>query len=193
MKTAFLRKMCVAGLTLVEILVGVAVLGILLAVAAPSMADLMDKRRVIAVAGEISGILAYTKAETNSTNALLVIHLEPDSNMSCASVVTLGGGTDECQCYRSPVDICTGGTAKLLRLFQVPKSDGVKFVASADSWSGPVEYTVQFVREQLTTSAGNLRVDVTGRKAKLRVEVNVAGRVRTCSPDGDISGYAKCA
>lgn len=193
MKTAFLRKTRAAGLTLVEILVGVAVLGILLAVAAPSMADLMDKRRVIAVAGEISSILAYTKAETNSTNAPLVIHFEPDSNMSCASVVTLGNGTDECQCYRSPTVICTGGTAKLLRLFQVPKSDGVQFAASADPWSGPVEHTVQFAVAQPTTSAGNLRVDVTGRKAKLRVEVNMAGRVRTCSPDGDISGYPKCA
>ena len=53
----------ISGLTLIEILVGLGVLGILVAVALPSMADLLEKRRVIAAADEVAGMLTYAKAE----------------------------------------------------------------------------------------------------------------------------------
>jgi len=193
MKTVIHRKTLAAGLTLVEILMGVAVLGVLLAVAAPSLSDLMDKRRVIAVAGEIAGILAYAKAESNSTNSLLYVRFDPNTDMSCAAVTTQGSGNTECDCWKPQSTICLGGSARLVRLFQVPKSNGVQFAASANAWSG-YEYHIKFLREQMNMDTTTYAfVDVTGRKAKLKVELNGAGRVRICSPDGNINGYVRCA
>src|SRR5689334_5431320 len=86
-----------SGLTLIEILVSLGVLGILVAVALPSMADLLEKRRVIAATDEVAGILTYAKAETNSTNSILAVRFDPDTAMSCALVVT-SGLLNRCRC-----------------------------------------------------------------------------------------------
>ena len=62
------------------------------------------------------------------------------------------------------------------------------------AWNGPANYIV-FARDQLTVSATDFRVNVVGlRKGyALRVEVNPAGRVKICSPNNNMSGYAVCA
>ncbi|WP_163592583.1 pilus assembly FimT family protein, partial [Klebsiella pneumoniae] len=56
------RRRSTHGLTLVETLVTVTVLGVILAVAAPSLRDLMERRRVIAAATELASMINYAKA-----------------------------------------------------------------------------------------------------------------------------------
>jgi len=194
-KPSRLSKPGMSGLTLVEILVGLAVFSILAAVAAPSMLGLLEKRRVIAAAEEVSGILAYAKAETNSINAPLVVRFDPDPSraMSCAAVTTSGAGfANKCRCYQDPAVICKGAVAELLRLYQLPGSY-VGFEA-AGTWAGAANQ-IRFSRDQMTIDTTGFHVDVVGKKYgyKLSVEVNTAGRVKICSPNGDMSGYAKCA
>lgn len=183
-----------SGLTLIEILVGLGVLAILLAVAIPSMADLLERRRVIAAAEEVAGILTYAKAETNATSSVLVTRFDPDPNtkMSCAAVVTTEG-LNKCKCYLSAQDICPGTASKSLRLFQLPQ-DYVKFSAAATSWAGAANQ-IRFTREQMGVDTQGFHVDVVGLKKgyALRVDLNTAGRVKICSPAGDMTGFAKCA
>jgi len=184
----------ISGLTLIEILVGLGVLGILVAVALPSMADLLEKRRVIAAADEVAGMLTYAKAETNATNTILAVRFDPDPSMSCAAVVTTGG-LNRCRCNNPANSICpsTVMDQKLLRLFQLPKSY-VKFDASA-IWQTGQENFIRFSRDQGTMETSNFRVDVVGLKRgyALRIEVNAIGRIKICSPNGDMSGYGACS
>jgi len=198
MKTRFhaLKVRGAWGLTLVEILVGVGVLAILLAVAAPSMADLLERRRVIAAAEEIAGILSYAKAETVATNSLLFVRFDPDpsNKMSCAAVVT-EGSLDTCRCYRPANDICPAPTdARSLRLFQLPL-DHVKFSAAATAWAGGSANRIKFIKEQMNLATEGFHVDVVGlRKGyALQVDVSIAGRIKICSPHGDMGGYPQCA
>ncbi|NCT83456.1 MAG: hypothetical protein GXC94_09955 [Comamonadaceae bacterium] len=183
-----------SGLTLVEILVGLGVLALLVAVAVPSMADLLERRRVIAAAEEVAGILTYAKAETNATSSVLIARFDPDpsAKMSCAAVVT-AAGLNKCRCYFPAGDICPGTTSRSLRLFQLPQ-DYVKFSAAATSWAGGANQ-VRFTREQMGVDTQGFHVDIVGLKKgyALRVDLNTAGRVRTCSPAGDMTGFAKCA
>ncbi len=187
-------KTRLSGLTLIEILVGLGVLAILLAVAAPSMADLLERRRVIAAADEVAGILTYAKAETNATSAVLITRFDPDpsAKMSCAAVVTTAG-LNKCKCYFSAEDICPGTTSRSLRLFQLPL-EHVKFSAAATSWAGAANQ-IRFTREQMGVDTQGFHVDVVGLKKgyALRVDLNTAGRVKICSPAGDMTGYARCA
>eukprot|EP00042_Codosiga_hollandica_P003974 m.934317 g.934317 ORF g.934317 m.934317 type:complete len:198 (-) comp205767_c0_seq1:507-1100(-) len=190
---AFTARM--SGLTLVEILTGVAVLSILMAIAAPSMADLLEKRRVIAATDEIAGILAYAKAETNSTNSKLIVQFDVDPNlnrtMSCAAVVT-ASSWNQCKCWQPANNVCPAGSSRLLRLFQLPLQH-VRF-ASAGTFVYPFDNQIMFDRDQATISVEGFHVDVVGQRKgyALRVEVNTAGRVKICSPNGDMSGYATC-
>jgi len=198
-------KARLSGLTLIEILVSLAVLGVLVAVAVPSMADLLEKRRVTAAAEEVAGILTYAKAETNATNSLLFVRFDPDPNeaMSCAVVVTTAG-INACRCHRAVNDICPGTASRPLRLFQLPKSH-VKFKAFADTWitTPSLSNYIRFTRDQNTLATEGFQVDVTGLKRgyTLRVEVNAIGRVKVCAPDAPrvanalfskMSGYGAC-
>lgn len=175
-------------------LVGVGIVGVLMAVAMPAMSDFMERRRVIAVAGELGGLIAYAKAETNAINGGVSIHLESTStSMSCAAVVTQTLA-DDCKCYYAPTAICpTSG--KLLRLFQVPRSDGVGFTATATpSWQGLTE-VVSFNRNTRYQAEQRVRLTVTGARTgvQLRVDINQAGRVSICSPSDRVGGYPTCA
>ena len=190
----------IAGLTLIEIMVALGVLSIVVAIAVPSMTGLLEKRRVIAAADEILGVLTYAKAETNATNSLLIVRFDqdpstdsdPSKRLSCAAV-TLGLGTSNCECYKPVETICRPGGDRALRLFQLPQSY-VKFDAFG-KWPGE-EYQLRFTRDKMSVDTDlDFHVDIEGKKVgyKLSVELNAAGHARICMPkDGKMSGYAEC-
>lgn len=185
-----------SGVTLVEMLIGVAVLGVLLAVAVPSLMAMMERRRVVAAAGEITSFFAQARTESAITDDKVTLHMErvpaAVGDFSCLRL-TVARYSDTCTCNRRESDVCSVGDAKLLREFILPRSSSVSFEASATGW-GFDSYAVTFLRGLYATDVKNLKIVVTGTKtgAQLRVDYNNAGRVRTCSPDGSIGGFPAC-
>ncbi|MGQ3050734.1 MAG: pilus assembly FimT family protein, partial [Roseateles sp.] len=57
------------GVGLIEILVAVAIVGVLLAAATPSLSDFMERRRVFAAAGDLSYLSACANSEANVIGA----------------------------------------------------------------------------------------------------------------------------
>lgn len=183
------------GVGLVEILVGIVIMGVLLAVAVPSLTSFMERRRVMAVTDELNSIIAYAKSETNAIGDSVTIHLEDDpSNLvSCAAVVTQTL-VDVCRCYYAPSQICpVGGGSKMLRLFQLPRSDGVSFQATALSW-GASNQTLTFSRNTHFRFEQGVSLTVTGQRTgvQLKIDINEAGRASTCSPGGGIAAFPAC-
>lgn len=183
-----------AGLSLVEILVGVAVLGVILAVAAPSLAELMERRRIVAAAGEIADVLNYAKSEANAASGdKITLHAEPvpDGLSSCIRLTT-SSNYDYCGCDRSGAALCSGGPTVVLRDFVLPKDTGVSFETTGNWGARP--YIASISRNTRYTNITDVQVTVTGRRtgAQLRVQYNDVGRVRTCSPGGSISGFPSC-
>lgn len=183
-----------AGVTLIEMLVGVAVLGVILAVATPSLSSFMERRRVVAAAGEVANMFAFARSEANVVDDTLNMHMEPvpDSvgKFSCIRI-SVFSVTDTCGCNRALDQVCSFGGGHLLREYVLPRNS-VRFDASGNwGFSGAV---VAFKRDRHFTDVKNVRVTVTGIRtgAKLRVEYNNVGRVRICSPDGNFSGYPTC-
>lgn len=184
------------GLGLIELLIGVTVLGVLMAVAVPSLNNLIERRRVAAVASELSSMFNYAKTESGVIGDRVLLHLEPDprGQMSCA-VVSLNGPYDPCRCYNPPAQVCGGFPERSLRLFQLPKSDNVSFEATASQWNPNTSaYVIGFARNGKPNVVRGLALTVTGRttNAQLRVEYNDAGRIRVCSPNHSVSGYPTC-
>lgn len=194
------QRLAARGLTLVEALVAVAVLGVILAVATPSLRDLMERRRVIAAATELASLINYAKAEAakqrGGNDSGFTLHLEPpaDASTSCARLSNYSAG-DSCRCNVAKANLCRNSTSTIVREFVLDRSTGVSFVATADNW-GVSNRKVVFKRNEFNyfTLIDNLRLTVTGQRsgAQLRVEFNTAGRVHICSPGGTIGGYPSC-
>lgn len=193
------RRRSTHGLTLVETLVAVTVLGVILAVAAPSLRDLMERRRVIAAATELASMINYAKAEAakqrggGSDNGF-TLHLEPpdDASTSCARLTTNSVG-DTCGCDVAKADVCVNSTSSIIREFVLDRDTGVSFEAAADDW-GDSNRAITFQRNNYFGFVKNLRLTATGRHsgAQLRVEFNSVGRVHICSPSNTIGGYPSC-
>lgn len=56
------------GLTLIELLIAILLIGILIAVLTPSMTDAMARKRLEGIANELSTDLQYSKSQAVSTN-----------------------------------------------------------------------------------------------------------------------------
>ena len=187
------------GLTLVEALVAVAVLGILLAVAAPSLADLMNRRRVQAVADQLVADLAYTRTETALRAQLVSFHLNVNVTPNCYSIHYDIGGGGSCDCARGAGKACTrlrGDVAPgfELKTYSVPAGVGVTIQPVLSSWpAGSPTNIISFDRPQMTPTPANAQILVMGnRGAQLMVQLNQAGRINMCSPGGSMGGVAPC-
>lgn len=185
------------GVGLVEVLISTVILGVVVAVAIPSMSDLMERRRVIAAAGELASMMNFAKAEVNAIGDVVDLHMEDDprGTMSCAAVATQTAiGRCRCYDYRAASPTCTTGTALALRIFQLPRDGRVQFSASATQWPAGNEKVITLHKNQYPTDFSGVGITVEGLHsgAKLRVEYNDVGRVRTCSPDASLSGYVAC-
>ncbi len=67
-----------SGFTLIEVLVVIALLGIVTALAAPGFASLVQSNRVQAAAGELQRALYYARSEAMSRGVNVVITTEPE-------------------------------------------------------------------------------------------------------------------
>ncbi|MGQ3051776.1 MAG: pilus assembly FimT family protein, partial [Roseateles sp.] len=159
------------------------------------LSDFMERRRVIAAAGELSNLIAFAKSEANVIGAGVTVHVEDDPNkrMSCAALVT-HALVDRCKCFNPPAQICpTNGSARLLRLYQLPNDKGVTFKATASAWSG-LNQAFSFIRKNRVQSERDVTLTVTGKRtgAQLVVSINDAGLAKTCSPVGRVGGFPTC-
>lgn len=180
-------------------LIGVAVVGVVLAVAIPSLTGLIERRRVVAAANEIASIFTYAKSESNVVTDSMSLHMEPVPSdvHEYSSCLRLGQTAliGACPCNLPPSQPCTIGTGAVLREFTLPRSQSVSFAPTKDSDAGRKRYVLGFSRNNRYTGEQDVKIDVTGARtgATLRVEYNNAGRLRTCSPDGSMSGFPKCS
>lgn len=197
------------GLTVIELMVVIALVGILVALVAPSMRGLISAQRVRGVNAELVTDLQYARSEAARRNhdvrvgfqssdvlSCYVAYIEPEAlAASGAASAGVNGGAASCDCSLSPgVNVCAGGREEI-KTVQVLRSTGVAF--SASSVAGPI---LNFGRRSGAqepivgaSAPGAFEVSVAGTpRGQLRTTVNVAGRPSVCSPDASISGVPSC-
>jgi type IV fimbrial biogenesis protein FimT len=178
------------GLTLVELLTVVAVLGIVLAIATPTFTDLINKQRVRQAAAELSTDLAYARAEAGLRNDRVALKFNRNNGMSCYTVAVMGGAFGNCDCTRTRGSACTINLIEL-KTTQLASLRGVGLVIS-DSITG-ANHALEFQPPHMTVVPDAAAITVEGSRGyKLRVLLSPLGRVSTCSPDGLIGGVQPC-
>lgn len=200
---ASVHRAVARGFTLVELMVGIAIVVVLLALAAPSFNDYILTQRMKATAAELVTDVQYARSEATSRGKqVFVVFHTPASGTpaSCYTIYTDTVNTNlACDC-REPAATRCATTATELRTQAVPGGNGVRF-------SLPVPATRGFVIEP---AAGGILVPptdfgipmpapfnvdaVVDTARTLRVNVALSGRPLVCRPAGSTvsGGYPSC-
>jgi prepilin-type N-terminal cleavage/methylation domain-containing protein len=186
-----LSRWALAGISLVEVMVALAVLGILLAAAAPSLGDLMTKQRMRAVAAEISTDLAWARAESGLRPQNVFVGFRHGNGVSCYTI-HLFASVGQCNCTLAEGASCSNSNARELKTMRLPLSSGVKFEASG-TFANNMNLQ-SFDTPHMIASVPDFEVILTNSKGtnKLRLYLNGMGRVVTCTPNDSFSGVPAC-
>lgn len=168
------------GLTLVESLVTVAVLGILASVAIPSIEPMRERRHLEGTAAQLETDIHWARSLAVARNEVVRLALFTTAGGSC--YVVHSGPAGSCDCRADGEVVCQAAAEPLRRvhLGGLP----VRLQGNSASMAfDPVKGTI--------TPTGTLRVIGRGGAAIHQV-VNVMGRVRSCSPGGAVAGMPAC-
>ncbi len=175
------------GLTLLEMLVAMGLVAIVATSAAPSMAALMEQRRIEAVASELATDLQSARSQAVARNQVLSMSLKPSAS-SAACYLVHTGEPSACGCVADSASATCTAPAQLIKaVFIKERGDLVLRASSASMRFDPLHGTVT----PTATWRVNNRKTGTNYREVAQV-VNVMGRVRSCSPDAAMPGYAAC-
>ena len=187
------------GLTLVEMLVVLAIAGVLLVIAGPNLYDFVLVQRLKGVNAELVTDLQLARSEAAARGQWGRVVFERDDNRTCYTIYTSPLNSTRCSCLLGPGAACSGNMReiKTLRVLRsdsvtvIPVLDGVDDAAIGfDHISGglvviPQDIDVTFPDVyEIDTAIDDQRV--------LRVRIGRAGRPSVCAPAGSIAGYEAC-
>ena len=177
-----MRLPAMRGFTLIELMISVAVLGVLLAIAAPSFNNFFDKYRVKRAADTFSSFLINAKSEAIKRNKSVVTVITGNGATWCAGMTEAA----TCNCTSTTTGACQiDGVA---RVIASTAFTGVTLLGPTTDTTTP--YVFEFKTNRGTITGGNNSVQLQSAAGlKLNVVVGQFGRIRLCSPDGSISGY----
>tara|TARA_R110002095_G_scaffold45864_8_gene41106 strand:- start:4426 stop:4974 length:549 start_codon:yes stop_codon:yes gene_type:complete len=174
------------GFTLIELLITVVILGILIALAAPSMHQLLESRKLKGAAERAFADFQFVKTEAIKRNSPVRLDF-----------TGFGSGNDWCYGFKVGEDCdCTETDPDQLDFCEI---DGVKKVVNQDTYGGSVSVSnaslpfagvASFNPIRGTTSAGNIEFELSNGTT-IKVIVSSLGRIRICS-ESSIGGYRSC-
>lgn len=154
------------GLTLIELLVGIAIAAVLATMAAPSFTNFIASQRIKGLANEITTDLSYAKMESAQRNAQVTM------------VFSATGYT-----------IARDGTT--IKQVIIDNNNTL----TPDSGTTYTSISFDPVRSTATFTAGSGSIDISNistSSLSLRISVNGMGRSQICSPSASITGYPSC-
>jgi len=180
------------GFTAIEMMVVVALIGVILALGMPSFLSMFDRKRMENVANELSLDLQYARSEAVARNANVtvthfgtdcyVVHLSSAPPVSCPETQPFPAGT--------------------LKVVRLPTGSKETIAAPACGASAPAATEFDWVRGVPPPAPSGSSVSFSGdRQAfvcstagpwQLRTTISGSGRVELCSPGGSFKGYRAC-
>ena len=193
-----------AAFTLVELMIVVALAAIIIALAAPSLRDMIQMQRLRSINAQVVTDIAFARSESVSRGTFVQLHYQTNSSLSCYVIYTRSdvNPSPTCDCTAAAGSRCTAAGLGEVRTVQVAKADGVTVATIPNG--GPDTFTFDprtggiivppfdasgippgaFVVQSYLDSAPTAR--------KFRDVVGASGRVSVCAPSGSIVGGEPC-
>jgi type IV fimbrial biogenesis protein FimT len=180
-----------SGMTIIELVVVLIVLGVIVTLAVPSMRGMMARQRVQSVHADLLTDLQLARSEVaqrSGTSTAVAVTFGGNADVSCYTVHVLGGGVD-CDCTRAAGSACTP-TASEIKTTQLTRAAGVSVAASSPSGTRlEFEPPKGLVKPATAGMVIDVQDAVSGR---LRTTISGLGVPSVCSPDGSMRGANPC-
>lgn len=176
------------GFTLVELMIALVVLGMLAAVALPSIRDFMLVQRLKSINAQVITDLQFARTEAVSRNTWLRVAFASNESLTCYSLYTTNpgiGNTVICNCAHGPGLACPTGATEV-RTVQIPRSQSVTVMPAGDILEFAYDNVTGQIYEIPTDTASvampGYAID-TGISStrKLRTTVGRTGRPTACA------------
>lgn len=183
------------GLTLVELMVVVALLGIIVTLAAPSFRNMILMQRLRGVTSELVTDLQFARGEAAARRDFVRLFFKADANTSCYTLYTAPDNTNRCDCLAGAGAACSGGRVEI-KTVQVPTGLGVTVKppgvqAFAFDWRTGGVYLIPTDDDAVPTPLFIIESFIDGVR-KLNIRLNGAGRPLVCRPVGSTMSEASC-
>jgi len=193
----------VQGFTLVELLVAVAVLGVIMAVAAPSFKSLIEVQRLRSINSQLITDLQFARNEAATRGTPMRVVFDNNASVTCYSLFTSAGtpliaNGQRCDCLRGPGSACGGsvGTSEV-RTVSIPRSLGVLVLpldldpgVAFDPATGGL-LSIPMDRDSLPMPQFRVQAALDAQRRFFNI-LNQAGRPTVCSPIGTTLGATPC-
>ncbi|MFC7461260.1 pilus assembly FimT family protein [Hydrogenophaga defluvii] len=191
------RQRRVAGFTMIELMIALAILATLLILAAPSFRDTIDRRRVTNAGVELKDQLQQARSLSVLLNRPVALEFRfADANNWCFGITDRAG----CDCSNAALGVADAGSCSFAKPDDL--NDRVMAVTSSASYPGVrllesdatntteriVFEPTRGVRDDLLTPTVSYNLTSTQTTRNVRVSVNVIGRTTLCSTSGAMIG-----
>jgi len=186
------RSLPVLGFTLVEVMVTFALIGVVIALALPSYADMVNRHRLTSGAERLAAFINSGRTEATRRNqAVTVSYNRRDHKEWCIGVVV---GEDACDCRETregESNYCAIDGAK-----KVLSNADFDITELMHKMEGNNSLSFDPVRGILLDTGDDLLIELhtSDRDYKINLLVNESGNVKLCSKDDshDLLGYEVC-
>ncbi|MBP6899731.1 MAG: prepilin-type N-terminal cleavage/methylation domain-containing protein [Burkholderiaceae bacterium] len=180
------------GLSLMELLVGLAIVAVLMAVAAPSMYEFIMRKRVQGTVDELLGDLRLMRSTQAQRNARVVIRFGSTASMSCYAVYQFSEVGRYCDCTLSEGSMCAGSATTRALLIKTVKWPNTQSIRVEPNSGSATEVLLESVTG-LPENGHSLSVDVSaGSGGRVRVQTSPTFRASACSVSGHAAHYPAC-
>ena len=172
---------CSRGLTLVELLAGLAVMAVALGAVLLDFSRLMQRQRLEGAAAQLETELQMARGEAILRGQSVRFSFRADAAGTCYAIHT--GGAQACRCNSTGAAPQCSGDAQLIRSVAHPAGDALRVTSNSASFL--FDGSKGTVTPTATLTLSNERGDA------LQLIVSLMGRVRDCSPSG-LRGHRPC-
>lgn len=169
------------GVTLIEACTVLAIVAVLAGITLPAVDGMLKTLRLRGQADELALDLRFVRSEAVSRNEGVRMSFQTLSSGTCMIVHT--GAATDCACDEAGVAHCTSGARALKTNFHAANGGILIYSNVVSMRFDPRNGTV--------TPTATVRV-VGSAGQSIHHVVNVAGRVRSCTPGGALTGMKAC-
>jgi len=192
LSTAGRRRAAAGGVTLIELMIALVIVGVLAAIAVPSMYEFIMRKRVQGVADELMGNLRLMRTANmlNTKGRWTRLQINSNTTMTCYAVYAWDTG-GLCSCINPTA--CNAQT-QLYKVVQLPLSNHVRVNPAVGS---PTALMLNTLNGLPATNAqgvpSSFAVEVWAPQGgKVKVSTNATGQPSICSVSGHTPSYPAC-